>query len=165
MDLITYALCKKQIASALEGAGALVGKPGESAYEIAVKAGYEGTEEEWLNSLRGETGHTPYIGDNGNWWINGIDTGSVATNGIKLTSIQDSSEVIIDEEHGTISSIVNGNTVLVADVTQRIPNESIEALFGEGEGGGEGSGGSITIETIKPILDDSIYELFKKHNQ
>ena len=24
---------------------------------------------------KGENGYTPYIGDNGNWWINGEDTG------------------------------------------------------------------------------------------
>lgn len=32
------------------------GKDGESAYEIAVKNGFEGTEEEWLESLKGEPG-------------------------------------------------------------------------------------------------------------
>ena len=28
-----------------------------------------------LSVLQGEDGHTPYIGANGNWWINGTDTG------------------------------------------------------------------------------------------
>lgn len=32
------------------------GKPGESAYEVAVRHGYTGTEAEWLESLRGATG-------------------------------------------------------------------------------------------------------------
>ena len=32
------------------------GDPGKSAYEIAVEHGYEGTEEEWLQSLHGATG-------------------------------------------------------------------------------------------------------------
>jgi hypothetical protein len=31
------------------------GEPGESAYEIAVRNGFEGTEEEWLESLKGYT--------------------------------------------------------------------------------------------------------------
>ena len=41
--------------------------------------------EEWLESLRGETGAsgadglTPYIGTNGNWWIGDTDTGVPAT--------------------------------------------------------------------------------------
>ena len=73
---------------------------GLSAYEIAIKNGYVGTEEEWLESLigngidsveltndgyltliftkggsyttpisiKGKNGHSPYIGQNGNWY-------------------------------------------------------------------------------------------------
>ena len=36
------------------------GEPGLSAYQLAVNAGYNGTEEEWLDSLRGEDGLTAY---------------------------------------------------------------------------------------------------------
>jgi len=32
------------------------GRPGASAYELAVRAGYTGTEAEWLLSLKGEPG-------------------------------------------------------------------------------------------------------------
>lgn len=35
---------------------------GKSAYEIAVMHGFDGTEEEWLESLEGEDGHTPIKG-------------------------------------------------------------------------------------------------------
>jgi hypothetical protein len=45
-----YVLAKKYIEESLEGAGALKGK---SAYELAVETGFEGTEEEWLDSLSG----------------------------------------------------------------------------------------------------------------
>ena len=69
---------------------------GDSAYEIAVANGYEGTEVEWLATLIGATGKdgtngtdgkdgaggvdgidgiTPHIGENGNWHIGDIDTG------------------------------------------------------------------------------------------
>lgn len=41
---------------------ATIGIPGASAYEIAVKQGFEGTEEEWLASLEGEPGYTPVKG-------------------------------------------------------------------------------------------------------
>lgn len=34
---------------------------GYSAYQIAVQHGYEGTEEEWLESLHGKDGHSPEI--------------------------------------------------------------------------------------------------------
>ena len=37
-------------------AGGGVGEPGKSAYEIAVEHGFEGSEEEWLASLKGEQG-------------------------------------------------------------------------------------------------------------
>lgn len=60
---------------------------GKSAYEIAVENGFDGTEAEWLASLKGatgaagadgkdgENGETPYIGDNGNWFVGSDDTG------------------------------------------------------------------------------------------
>lgn len=34
--------------------GGGVGEPGKSAYEIAVEHGFEGSEEDWLASLKGE---------------------------------------------------------------------------------------------------------------
>ncbi len=46
MDLITLALARKG-----GGMGA-PGKNGLSAYEIAVKNGFEGSEQDWLNSLQ-----------------------------------------------------------------------------------------------------------------
>ena len=36
------------------------------------------TKNEDYEFLRGPQGHTPYIGENGNWWINGEDTGVFA---------------------------------------------------------------------------------------
>ena len=60
---------------------------GKSAYEVAVENGFSGTETEWLASLKGATGapgadgrdgedgKTPYVGDNGNWYIGTDDTG------------------------------------------------------------------------------------------
>ena len=38
-----------------------------------------------LGSLKGKNGYTPYIGDNGNWFINGIDTDKTAL-GTVITS-------------------------------------------------------------------------------
>lgn len=40
--------------------GAISGKDGKSAYEIAVEYGFEGTEEEWLESLKGTDGSVIY---------------------------------------------------------------------------------------------------------
>lgn len=60
---------------------------GKSAYEVAKENGFNGTETEWLASLKGatgapgadgkdgENGKTPYVGDNGNWFVGSDDTG------------------------------------------------------------------------------------------
>jgi hypothetical protein len=45
MDLVSFALFKKYVQTSLAGAGALQGKDGKSAYEIAVSKGFSGTEE------------------------------------------------------------------------------------------------------------------------
>ncbi len=131
MDVVTYALCKKQIADALKGAGALKGEQGLSAYQIAVKYGYEGSESDWLASLRGDPGYTPYIGDNGNWFVNGVDTGTSATGTVKVTSEKSSSEIIINEEDCTISSVVDGVPKVIAnyDQTDSIETTDINDLF------------------------------------
>lgn len=40
----------------------IMGKDGKSAYEIALDNGFEGTEQEWLESLHGKNGYTPQKG-------------------------------------------------------------------------------------------------------
>lgn len=78
--------------SELNESGELSGK---SAYDIAVSQGFEGSEEEWIESLRGVAGDngadgsTPYIGENGNWWIGDTDTGvsSIAQNGLSIYAV------------------------------------------------------------------------------
>lgn len=130
MDIVTYALCKKQIAKALEGAGALLGK---SAYDIAVENGFSGSEAEWLQSLKGEQGYTPEIGENGNWFINGEDTGFSATGKVQIASTSNNTQLIINEAEQTITSVdAEGQEVIVAnygDITAPIENKSIEGLF------------------------------------
>lgn len=70
--------------------GTQIAKYGKSAYDLAVQYGFEGDEEEWIASLKGDKGDTgakgdkgdrgdtPYIGSNNNWWISGVDTGVLA---------------------------------------------------------------------------------------
>ena len=50
MDLMTLALAKKLAGSGSPGKD---GNDGKSAYEIAVENGFQGTEEQWLESLKG----------------------------------------------------------------------------------------------------------------
>ena len=72
MDITTYILAKKYVDSVLSGAGTL---KGDSAYEIAIKNGFQGSESEWLKSLEGAT---PHIGENGNWFLGDEDLGVTA---------------------------------------------------------------------------------------
>lgn len=41
--------------------GYVKGLDGKSAYQIALKNGFEGTEEEWLESLEGKAGYSPSV--------------------------------------------------------------------------------------------------------
>lgn len=56
MDLITLGIAKQYVADTMAGAGAIKGD-------------------------KGDKGDTPYIGDNGNWYISGTDTGVPASGG------------------------------------------------------------------------------------
>lgn len=58
--LLKWTTIEEQIES-----GALSGPQGESAYDIAVKDGFKGTEEEWLASLKGPKGETGATGPAG----------------------------------------------------------------------------------------------------
>ena len=44
------------ISGTIQGGAIVSGKEGKSAYEVAVKNGFSGTEAEWLASLKGEKG-------------------------------------------------------------------------------------------------------------
>lgn len=57
-------------------------KDGESAYEIAVKNGFIGTEAEWLTSLKGEKGDTGAQGEKGEQGIQG-EKGETGAQGIQ----------------------------------------------------------------------------------
>lgn len=62
--------------TSIDGGGAR----GLSAYEIAVRNGFRGTKEEWLESLRGATPAIDPV--SGNWVVSGVDTG-ISARGIK----------------------------------------------------------------------------------
>lgn len=67
MNFTMYALLKTYIQQTVQNSEL----KGKSAYEIALENGFEGTEQEWLRSLQGES---PYIGENGNWFVGTLDT-------------------------------------------------------------------------------------------
>ena len=71
MELTTYALMKTYVKQVIKEEGGSDSN-GKSAYEIALDNGFIGSEQEWLQSLQGKS---PYIGDNGNWFVGTLDTG------------------------------------------------------------------------------------------
>jgi hypothetical protein len=72
MEITSYILAKQYVDATLSGAGAL---KGQSAYDIAIKNGFKGSEQDWLKSLEGIT---PHIGENGNWFLGNQDMGVIA---------------------------------------------------------------------------------------
>ncbi|MCH5157518.1 MAG: right-handed parallel beta-helix repeat-containing protein [Clostridiales bacterium] len=67
---ICLALCLVVLVALTVGIGATAGN-GKSAYDIAVENGFEGTVEEWLESLKGDKGETGSNGTNGSNGSNG----------------------------------------------------------------------------------------------
>lgn len=66
-----------------------------------------------LGNLNGKNGYTPYIGDNGNWHINGVDQGIPAEGTvINKTEINDEGHLII---HYTDNSTSDAGRVVVSD--------------------------------------------------
>lgn len=51
------------------------GEDGESAYDIAVRLGFTGTEQEWVDSLKGQPGQNGTDGKNGSNGVNGTPGG------------------------------------------------------------------------------------------
>ena len=131
MDIKTIqalALAKKYADDLLKGQGAIKGEKGDpftyedfteeqlnslkgnpgvngkSAYEIALKNGFSGSEEEWLMSLNGKDGDSPSIGENGNWYIGDKDTGINASSANFNTISPNNIDSIISQ-----TSILNDN--------------------------------------------------------
>lgn len=63
----------------------LPGEDGESAYDIAVRYGFTGTESEWLSSLEGERGPSGTNGIDGRNGANGV--GVAGKNGVNGVSV------------------------------------------------------------------------------
>ena len=106
--LITvFSLCSCEIAKGTDG------KDGLSAYDLAVKNGFKGTPEEWLESLKGEKGNPGNDGYNGE---NGKD-GKDGQDGLSTPGNLDSellSSYVVVTEHGVqpgsgadVSSAIN----------------------------------------------------------
>ena len=104
------------------GAKGDTGEKGASAYEIYKKyhPDYTGTEEDWINSLI----PTIEIGPNGNWFINGVDTGkpSVVNNGGNGSQGQEGNNTVsvdfyaFNDTHGNLQD-TSGKGLGIAKIT------------------------------------------------
>ena len=108
-----------------------------SAYAIAVKNGFEGTEEEWLASLKGEKGDK---GDVGVFTLDGEKT-NLVMDGYKVTDLGNPTE----DGDAVSKKYVDARTLLAED-----PNNdgNIVLSYGGGTGGG---GGVLGADGYSPI--------------
>ena len=120
-----------------QGATGATGATGKSAYDIAVEYGFEGTEEEWLASLKGEKGDKGDKGEdgqNGTDGANGQD-GSIGAAGVGVEGVYETSDgLMIKFTDGTIKPVGNGGAeyplLKVGDNTVELPmDSSIKTLF------------------------------------
>ncbi|MDE7345436.1 MAG: hypothetical protein K2N48_01700 [Muribaculaceae bacterium] len=74
----------------------LTGADGKTAYEIAVDNGFEGTEEEWLESLKGEDGDAGADGDSPTISLSPTD------NGTEITITDKSGDHVFEVENGKV---------------------------------------------------------------
>lgn len=122
---------------------------GKSAYEVAVENGFSGTETEWLASLKGEPGaagangkdgtdgKTPYVGDNGNWFVGSDDTGK-PSRGAKGEPGKDGVTPTF-----SIESVETGEPGTDAEVTMTgdAPNHGLKFVIPRGDKGDTGAKG------------------------
>lgn len=105
-ELVDYALAEAKKSGAFDGEKGDQGDDGDSAYEIAVEHGFGGTEEEWLESLKGKDGYTPIKGVD---YFDGEDgaDGATPVKGEDYYTEADKAEIIADvlesttEKYGT----------------------------------------------------------------
>ena len=95
----------------------LRGENGLSAYEIAVKNGFEGTEEEWLNSLKGETVFIPTQMES----ESSSNTESESTS----SSETESSESESSESEHVCTTVIDQSTTINQNITQEITKNEI----------------------------------------
>lgn len=118
------------------------GKDGKSAYEIALGNGFEGSEEDWLASLKGEQGKAGKDGADGT----SVTISSITEN------TEDSGNNVITFSDGNSVTIKNGSKGSKGDKGE----QGIQGVQGEkGETGNAGKDGtSITVDIVSESPSD-----------
>ncbi len=117
------------------------GSNGKSAYEIAVDNGFVGTEQEWLESLKGEDGKdatapTVEIDDGGYWVINGKATNVLAV-GVNGENGKDG----VDGKDGNDGKDGATPTISISDDNYWVINGVKTNVKAKGEDGKDGQDG------------------------
>ena len=133
------------------------GTEGLSAYEVAVKEGFEGTESEWLESLKGEVGETPDIsigttqtlpaGSNAIVTKSGTTENPIFSFGIPR-GIQGTIGATPDLQIGTVQSGNESSATITGTAEEPILNLVLEK-------GDKGSTGSAGQDGISPTVTTS----------
>lgn len=111
-------------------------KPGDSAYEIAVKNGFQGTKQDWLNSLKGAKGDTGEQGPQGPAGQDGVD----GTDG------QDGEKGDKGDKGEKGDPGLSAYEVAVEDGFEGTKTEWLQSLVGDGELVVEGGDGKSAYE-------------------
>lgn len=140
MDAKTQKLIKGYVIYKLKEAGALGDM---SAYEQAVAQGYIGTEEQWVADINGTPDKVPYIGDNGNWFIDDVDMNIIATEYFKYIgnshpdfdlSAQATQEEIEEAFQEELDKIILDSQVILiqteADLQEALATDDAEISLG-----------------------------------
>lgn len=122
------------------GRDGAVGYDGKSAYELAVDNGFEGTEVEWLASLKGETGATGPAGAQGPKGDQGIqgpqgETGATGPAGAQGPAGQNGTTPVKGTDYFTQQDI--------ADIVAQVPATDIKFLVSSGSGSSTGTNSTL----------------------
>ena len=115
------------------------GEDGKSAYQIAVANGFQGTETEWLASLKGEQGIQGIQGDKGDTGATG-QKGADGKDGVSVTSIEQTTTSSADGGSNVVTvTLSNGTT---STFTVKNGSKGSQGIQGEkGETGAQGADG------------------------
>lgn len=124
-----------------------------TAYGIAVKHGFKGTEAEWLESLKGEKGDTGGIGPIGPKGDKGDtgDTGPAGKDGAPGAAATVTVGTVTTGEPGTQAAVTNGGTTAAAVLNFVIPRGAPGQDGADGEPGAAGQDGGY----YQPAVDGS----------
>lgn len=130
-----------------------IGGNGLSAYEIALKNGFEGTEEEWLESLKGEDGKDGAPGANGKDGADGKD-GKNGVDGKDGKDGVDGAKGADGKDGASISHYWNGTALVISSASGTSPGVDLKGDKGDtgpqgakgdkgdkGDTGSQGAGG------------------------